>query len=455
MNPDKIQPQAHNVLAMGLPNALVFDDDALDALLYGSPPVAPTPASVWELWRQGFDRSELCAHALAALLAHDGRKINDLGDLSGAEHCLRLALAAEPSKASSKHAAFLSALGHVMELKKRMEEAEAMYREALAWQDEFLGEDHEMTWITVERLVGLLVALNRSVETAWLSNRFKARQEFHQRTMAADSLKLRDIALNLFMDGHYAKAEAIYRALIGRDFELGSTYCHLARICLMTDRASDARTAVEQAWNVREQSVEYVRCRIHFFQTLLQMLVGDDWKPGLSILKRALAQSGAFNIWTIRPLLDHLKDRLGLEAYELMTAIAAVINRESKIDSLDSNLLWKMWADTSPSEVVGSDVFIPQVSANGDASAPADAEKFSFCILVRITADCLTVREYNFTTDAQEEVEYRLTNQTEISHPTKFNDLRPGDNLVLDYTESNGQRIVSVLIKEIPCDPIE
>ncbi len=55
-------------LALGIPADLVFDDNPLDSLLYGARPIAPTPASVLELWEQGIDRSEACARAVAAEL---------------------------------------------------------------------------------------------------------------------------------------------------------------------------------------------------------------------------------------------------------------------------------------------------------------------------------------------------------------------------------------------------
>lgn len=87
LNPNEPQPAPPLApLALGIPADLVFDDDPLEALLHGTQPVAPTPADVLELWRQGLDRSPACARALAAVLGrnpdfiggHASEELNDL-----------------------------------------------------------------------------------------------------------------------------------------------------------------------------------------------------------------------------------------------------------------------------------------------------------------------------------------------------------------------------------------
>jgi len=153
--------------------------------------------------------------------------------------------------------------------------------------------------------------------------------------------RLRQLALEMFLAGQFAQAEAAYRRLIEKQFELASSYCHLARVYLMTDRESEARTAAEQASNLLKESPAYAQGRIYFLKTLLQMLAGEDWLPGLKEIKTVLADSNACLDWTLQPVLENLKPKLKPEAYELMTRLLAAICDETKMPELESLEIWK------------------------------------------------------------------------------------------------------------------
>jgi hypothetical protein len=122
MNPNPVEMDAVKrkaPLTLGIPSDLVFDDEPLEHLLYGAEPIAPTPASVVELWERRLDRSEACARALAAVLARNPDLSGQIRDLDGVEQCLRLALESKPRTAAADLAAYRAALDQLLELKRQ------------------------------------------------------------------------------------------------------------------------------------------------------------------------------------------------------------------------------------------------------------------------------------------------------------------------------------------------
>src|SRR5262245_27640340 len=112
-------------LDVGVPSSLVFDDNPLDSLLFGTVCVAPSPANVLELWEGGLDRSEDCARAMAAVLVKSPAAINQVRDLESAEHCLRRAIESRIERGGRGVAACWSALDQILELRNQPERAEA------------------------------------------------------------------------------------------------------------------------------------------------------------------------------------------------------------------------------------------------------------------------------------------------------------------------------------------
>ena len=77
-----------------------------------------------------------------------------------------------------------------------------------------------------------------------------------------------------------------------------------------------------------------------------------------------------------------------------------------------------------------------------------DEDKFSFGKVVSVTADGVTVKEYDFAKDADVEMNYTLTPETELGNINAIADLKAGDDIVIDYVEKEGKRKVTTLVKE-------
>jgi cytoskeletal protein RodZ len=77
-----------------------------------------------------------------------------------------------------------------------------------------------------------------------------------------------------------------------------------------------------------------------------------------------------------------------------------------------------------------------------------DEDKFSFGKVVSVAADSVTVKEYDFAKDADVEMSYTLTPETELGNINAVADLKVGDDIVIDYVEKDGKRKVTTLVKE-------
>jgi tetratricopeptide (TPR) repeat protein len=343
MNPHVIEARSQTLnaaLSLGSPALLVFDDNPLDALLYGAESAAPTPASVLDLWEQGLDRSESCARAVAAVLVQRPDTIGQFRDLDGAEQCLRQAIEAKPAKACATLAACWSGLGRIIELKGQKDTAEACYCQALELLESSPDAKPDTASQIALRLIQLLENSNRHEEAGRFRNRLNA-ESLGVKEDNASLSQLRATALDMFLAGQYTEAEAVYRRLVEKRFELGSIHCHLARVFLMTNREAEARQEVDRAWAVRHTSPAYLLVRIQFLRTLLEMLAGRDCKASLVEIQRALSEPGAHLDWTMQPVLGHLRPRIGPEQFELLTVMIAAAYQKSKLSELQVAPLWQ------------------------------------------------------------------------------------------------------------------
>lgn len=75
-------------------------------------------------------------------------------------------------------------------------------------------------------------------------------------------------------------------------------------------------------------------------------------------------------------------------------------------------------------------------------------DKFSFGKVVSVAADSITVKEYDFAKDADVEVTYSVTPETELGNVNAVADLKADDDIVIDYVEKDGKRVVTTLVKE-------
>lgn len=111
----------------------------------------------------------------------------------------------------------------------------------------------------------------------------------------------------------------------------------------------------------------------------------------------------------------------------------------------------KVYAQT-PSDAVAATA--PAVaSAPVDAAAPVapaanEEDKFSFGKVISVVDGQITVKEYDFTKDADIETVYSVTTETELGNIAAVADLKVGDDIVIDYLEKEGKRVVTTLVKE-------
>jgi hypothetical protein len=75
-------------------------------------------------------------------------------------------------------------------------------------------------------------------------------------------------------------------------------------------------------------------------------------------------------------------------------------------------------------------------------------DKFSFGKVVSVSAQQVTVKEYDFAKDADVEVVYTVSPETEFGNVNAVTDLAANDDIVIDYVEKDGSRIVTTLVKE-------
>ena len=75
-------------------------------------------------------------------------------------------------------------------------------------------------------------------------------------------------------------------------------------------------------------------------------------------------------------------------------------------------------------------------------------DKFSFGKVVSVAQDQITVKEYDFTKDADVETTYSLTPETELGNVNAVSDLVADDDIVIDFVEKDGKRVITTLVKE-------
>ena len=150
----------------------------------------------------------------------------------------------------------------------------------------------------------------------------------------------RQDAADRILSGDFAGAEVLLRGLLAEGFMLPSTHCHMARVLLMTDREAEARRNIARAWAIREQADEYVVPRILFFQCVFAIFEGVAITAIVGQIREALHGEDAHLDWTIRPMLDRLRPRLGDANYEFLKALADALSDSRAMRRLDGFPQW-------------------------------------------------------------------------------------------------------------------
>ncbi|MGD0786796.1 MAG: proteasome accessory factor PafA2 family protein [Terracidiphilus sp.] len=155
-----------------------------------------------------------------------------------------------------------------------------------------------------------------------------------------DPYMRRQDAADRILSGDYAGAEVLLRGLLAETFMLPSTHCHMARVLLMTNREAQAREHIAQAWAIRNQASRYVVPRILFFQCIFAIFDGTAIGGIVGQIRAALHGEDAHLDWTILPMLDHLRPRLGEANYEFLKALAHALSDSSAMRRLDEFPQW-------------------------------------------------------------------------------------------------------------------
>jgi hypothetical protein len=190
----------------------------------------------------------------------------------------------------------------------------------------------------MKRLIDVLVKNSREQEVGSLRQEYIRSVADHEVNLPA--LTLRQAALECYRCGDYARAERLYQRVLRAGFEVAGTHVLLARVFLVTDREREARTEVELAKQHLAEGEAYLTQRVRYLQVLFGLLDGHVPADALLALKQELARPDAFMEWDLKTLLEHLKPRLTVDAYELLEAIAAAINDRAAMDRLNTLPMW-------------------------------------------------------------------------------------------------------------------
>ena len=133
---------------------------------------------------------------------------------------------------------------------------------------------------------------------------------------------LRISAFEHFEKNQFTEAEKIYRQMIALDFDLPGTYCHLARVQLMTGQTDEAEKSVTRAWELKDKAAGYVVPRIIFLQILLLMLKEQDFSFWIKEITEELRKPHSVLDWHIQPLLENIMPRLTQKNYQVLSTLA-------------------------------------------------------------------------------------------------------------------------------------
>ncbi|MGB9032306.1 MAG: proteasome accessory factor PafA2 family protein [Acidobacteriaceae bacterium] len=164
----------------------------------------------------------------------------------------------------------------------------------------------------------------------------------------------REAALSRYLQRDFIGAEELLRGCVAEEFELPSTFCHLTRVLLMMNRDGEAREEANHAWERRELAPPYVVARTLFFRCLFAMQDGAEFSAPLGQIKSVLHRFSAHSDWTIRPMLDHLRPRLGEPNYTFLRALADALSNPSAVPRLND---FPQWVDAP--EASGADAPLP------------------------------------------------------------------------------------------------
>jgi tetratricopeptide (TPR) repeat protein len=294
---------------------LAQEDDCLECLL--------------DVWEQRIRDDPICARVLANLLISQPDLVHRIDSLQALRQCIGELLAAETPDADGPTIDMLLwplALAQLHFISGRPIEAESYQQRAMdSIRSSRLGPD------ALCELADQLEHFLGGAGHEGLAGGVRRRLQIEILLAEDDEnslVTLREAAFESFLAADYADAERIYRHLLAHNFEPSGTYVHLARIMALTGREEEAAGAVEMAWQSRDEATPYIIARIHFLRALLATLAGADASAHLAAVTRMMDKPACHYSWTILPLLDLLRPRLGRESHALFTRVANALSQQ-------------------------------------------------------------------------------------------------------------------------------
>ncbi len=155
------------------------------------------------------------------------------------------------------------------------------------------------------------------------------------------AFRLRSEALDHLVGKRFEEAEKIYLHLIEIGFEVPGTYCHLARLYLLSNRDRMARKMVTRAWKLRRDAKVYAIPRILFFKIFF-CLCGNT-NPGYWIrkMKTILSDCDCTLNWDVNLTIEAVKPKLNAETTEFLVALSQVISGDAEKEIMLGYNLWK------------------------------------------------------------------------------------------------------------------
>ena len=312
-----------NLSLIGIPDNLEFDDSKI--LPEEGLKCKPTPTNAIKIWQERNDRSVKVAAAVAAIINTNTEYIVNL-DIDSLDTFLKQIL----------ETSIESEVWSIQFARCKL----AVYRKDYTLAIELLDSlDTYNDSVRSRRLCAeLYLKILRKTGKNEEAEKLRRNLEIDKLLNAnASPLKLRSKALALFKDSYCDEAERIYLHLIERSFELGSSHCHLARIYFMLNRFDDAFWHIEEAEKYCFDR-SYVRARTLFLRILQCYLCQKPTGSLLVQLKEALSEPGAFEDWTMEPVIDHLKidKQLPTIQAEILMTLIRVLSSVSNLSKLDT-----------------------------------------------------------------------------------------------------------------------
>lgn len=231
----------------------------------------------------------------------------------------------------------------------RLEEARNVGERALAIYAEQKGPREN--WSAVESDLGeLLLSFGDPQEaTAHFCKAVWIAKSDQQHLIA-----LRQTASRMVSEGRCLGAGAILEQLLEIGFEVPATHAHLARVCLLTDRADEARKHAEQGWIHRSETKRHSVLRLLWFRLVFAFLDFTAWQDSvqgelisrlLGQLKTGLQTSDAYMEWTMDAVLNKLSSgslgKLDPADFDLLVAIVAALSEAKNVPALNAIPAWR------------------------------------------------------------------------------------------------------------------